>query len=731
MSWFDEQLRMREQTDDAQLSEALHSVAGAVMGERMTAAFSSRQAASSAIEEILKYYKRRPKETELPQELQTTGEQIEYLLRPHGIMQRTVKLEKGWYKDAIGPMLGTMKESGDLVALIPGRLSGYTLIDFAAGRKVRVGRKNEGLLDEEAICFYEPLPQKALDVGDLLAFMFRQLSAADIVLYLCLMGVSTLLGLLPPYLTKWLFGDVLASGSLRVLLSLAVFMICFSLCRLCFSAYQSLVNSRISTKQSIAVQAAVMSRIMSLPATFFKQYASGDLSQRAMYVQQLCSTLFSTIGVTGLTSVFSLVYIGQVFAFAPSLVIPSLGITVLTVLFSLWTTLAQTKISRQRMEKSAKLSGLTYATISGVRKIKLAGAEKRMFARWAKQYAELSRLEYDPPAMLKLAGTINMWITLAGTLLLYAIALKNRVSVANYYAFNSAYGMVSGAFAAFASVFATIANIKPILEMARPIMEAEPERSEQRKTVTKLKGAIELNHVTFRYSEDGVPVIDDLSMKVNPGEYLAIVGPTGCGKSTLLRLLLGFEKPQKGSVLYDRQDISKLDIQSLRRKVGVVMQDGKLFLGDIFSNIAVAAPMLTVDEAWEAARIASIDEDIRKMPMGMNTLISEGQGGISGGQRQRLMIARAVAAKPRVLMFDEATSALDNLTQKRVTEAIDSLDCTRIVIAHRLSTIRRADRIVYLEGGKIREEGTYEELIALDGSFAALVARQRLDIDAD
>ena len=223
------------------------------------------------------------------------------------------------------------------------------------------------------------------------------------------------------------------------------------------------------------------------------------------------------------------------------------------------------------------------------------------------------------------------------------------------------------------------------------------------------------------------PVLDNLSLKIRSGQYVAIVGKTGCGKSTLMRVMLGFETPQKGAVYYDGRDLKKLDLKSLRRHIGAVIQNGKLFMGDIYSNITISAPWLTLDEAWEAAELAGMAEDIRNMPMGMHTIISEGQGGISGGQRQRILIARAIAPKPKLLMFDEATSALDNLTQKQVSDALDRMKCTRIVIAHRLSTIRQCDRIIVLDSGKIIEDGSYEELIQKNGFFAELVSRQRLD----
>lgn len=729
MGWFDEQLKYRKQNDDDRFSDAIAGIAGAVMGKRLSDALDDREIAQSAIEAILKYYRCKGKTEELPASVKTLDEQLEYRMRPFGIMRRSVLLDKGWYKNAVGAMLGTMKEDGSAVALLPGGFSGYYFLDLKSGKKVKLNRKTEQLLDEEALCFYQPLPLKSLKMTDLLKFMAQQLSVSDVTIYVVLMGLATALGFLTPMFTKWLFGTVLESGSTQVLIALASFMVCFSVSQLCLNAFKTLIYSKIEIKQNTAVQAAVMNRMMSLPPDFFKDYASGELTQRSNYVQSLCSSLTNAIGGAGLTSVFSLVYIGQIFAFAPALVAPSLLITLATVVFSLIVTFAQMKISKERMLFSSKTSGMTYAMITGIQKIKLAGAEKRMFSRWAKQYTEEARLAYNPPMFLKLSSTISLVISATGMVVMYFMAVKSGVGVADYYAFNTAYAMVSGAFTSLAGIATIIANIKPTLEMAKPIMEAEPELAEGKEVITSLRGGIELNNVTFRYNEDMPNVIDNLSLRIKAGEYLAIVGSTGCGKSTLLRLLLGFEKPQKGAIYYDRKDISKVDLKSLRRKIGVVLQNGKLFSGDIFANIVISAPQLTLEDAWEAAEMASIADDIRAMPMGMNTLISEGQGGISGGQRQRLMIARAIAPKPKILMFDEATSALDNMTQKKVSEAIDKLHCTRIVIAHRLSTIRHCDRIIFLQNGKIVEDGTYEELIAKNGYFAELVARQRLDVE--
>ena len=726
MGWFEEQIKQRAEADEAVFSESFSQIAGAITGRRMSNALNNdRRVTEYAIEEIMEFY--RVKSSGLPDSIEDMNEVLEYLMRPHGIMRRSVRLDKGWYKDAVGAMLGTRKDDGTVVALIPTGFKGYRFYDRTVGKYVRIGRKNEDLIDADAIAFYKPFPLGKMGITDLFKYIVEQISVSDLAVLCFAMLLVTLVGTLTPRMNALVLSDVLGSKNKEALVGAGVFLFSAGLSGLLFSAVHSLADSRINTKLSINVQAAAMMRMLSMPADFFKDYSAGELSNRLQYINRLSDQLVGIVLSTSLTSLFSLVYIIQIFHFAPGLVAPALIVTLLTLLVTVITVIFQIRITRQQMLLGSKESGISYALISGVSKIRLAGAEKRAFGRWGKAYAEQAKLAYNPPVFLKVSQVIVTGISLVGTMVIYYYAIQTHVSVADYYAFNSSYGMVSTAFMALSQIVMTVAQIRPTLEMIKPLFETEPEVSEDKEVITRLSGAIELSNVSFRYNEDMPLVLDDISLKINPGQYVAIVGKTGCGKSTLMRIMLGFETPQRGAVFYDGRDLKRIDLKSLRQKIGAVMQNGKLFTGDIFSNITISAPRLTLDDAWEAAEIAGLAEDIRNMPMGMNTLISEGQGGVSGGQRQRIMIARAVAPKPRILIFDEATSALDNITQKQVSDSLDRMKCTRVVIAHRLSTIRQCDRIIVLEAGKIIEDGTYDELMTKNGFFAKLVARQQLE----
>ena len=696
MGWFEKQIKQRRDLDQQLFEESFFRAAGVVLGQRTAEKISDDHIITKqAIDDILKYFHFKP--VEIPKNVKEHEDQLDFCLRPHGLMKRQITLEENWYKDAYGPILAYTKEDNEPVALLPEKLIGYYYRDRATGKRVKINKKTVDIFNSEAYCFYRPFPQKKLGIPDLIIYMKQCISLNDIILIVLATLMVTGIGMLMPRITRALTGPVLSSKSAWILVSIAIFMVCTAISSQLIRTISTMLNSRVQTKISLGVQAALMMRVLSLPANFFRKYSSGELTSRSQSVNQLCSLILGMILGSGLTSLMSLLYITQIFSFAPTLVIPSLIIILVTVGFSVISSVVQIGISKKQMEHSAKESGMTFAMISGVQKIKLSGAEKRFFARWLNLYSEGAELVYAPPMFIRINGVITTAIGLFANIVLYFLAIESGIDQSNYFAFTAAYGAVMGAFTSLAGIALSFGRVKPILEMAEPFLKTEPETADNKEMVTKISGGIELNNVYFRYSENSPYIVNDLSLKIKEGEYVAIVGRTGCGKSTLMRLLLGFEKPEKGAIYYDGKDLNSLDLASLRRKIGSVIQSGGLLQSDIFSNIIISAPHLTLDDAWEAAEIAGIADDIRAMPMGMNTLISEGNGGISGGQKQRLMIARAVAPKPKILMFDEATSALDNKTQKQVSEALDKMGCTRIVIAHRLSTIRHCDRILVLD----------------------------------
>lgn len=728
MGWFENQIEERRAADKELLEAAFVKAAGAVVGMRgIEQILDESILAKDAVDEVLKYFRFKP--VELPDEITDPNEQLDYIMRRHGIMKRDVELTKGWYKDAFGPMLAFTKEDKLPVAMLPSKISGYTYTDPKTGESLKMNAKRAELFEKDAICFYRPLPQKELKVKDLLMYIRNCITFKDTFAVTVATTILTIIGLIMPRVVRLLTGPVRLSGRPSALVGVAISMICVAIATQLITSIRGMLTSRLNMKVSVGVESSMMMRLIALPAAFFRKFSPGELRSRASSVMQLSSTLIEIVLTVTTGGFSSAIYILQIFSFAAALVVPTLIIALLTMAVSAAATVSQVRLNRRLMDSTAKESGMSFGLITGVQKIKLSGAEKRGFAKWLNLYSDVAEMTYNPPLFLKINTAIILAISLFGNIVLYYLAIKSGVSQANFFAFTAAYGMVMGTVATISDIALSAAQIKPILEMAEPFLEIAPETSEGREIVTDITGSVDLEHVSFRYDDSMPYVLDDLSLKVKPGEYLAVVGKTGCGKSTLVRLLLGFEKPEKGAVYYDGKDINNLDLPSLRRKIGTVMQDAGLFQGDIYSNIVITAPELGMDEAWEAAEKAGIADDIREMPMGMSTYVSEGSGGISGGQRQRLMIARAIAPKPKLLIFDEATSALDNKTQRQVSEALDEMGCTRIVIAHRLSTIKHCDRIVVLDGGHIIEDGTYDELIKKGGFFAELVERQRLDTD--
>ena len=726
MNLFEKQINERKEQDQQLLENTFLQAAGIVYGQQTADELLDESIiAERAIDEILKYFHLKP--VKFPDSITDSGEQLNYSLRYYGVMKRTVLLDGEWYKDAYGVLLTHRKDNGEPVVLLPDKFGTHYSFKNHLGSTVRVNRKTAALFETEAYCFYKPLPHKKLTSKEFLYYIKDCMRAKDWVYLAFCVLLMTAVGLLIPQTVKVLTGDIVASGNTILLFFIGIFILCTVISvQLIRTVVDSLIK-RIRGKTSLTVHSALMIRILGLPSDFFERVSPGELAGFSSTVDELCELLISAVAGTGLTALASLLYIVQIFWIALPLGLPTLSILLITIGFGVLSAVVQTKINNKKLQLSAKEAKTRYNVINGIQKIKLSGAEKRFFAKWLGEYSESRRLSFSPPFFARISGVITLAVSLVSSIVLYNIAMDYGVGQSSYIAFAVAFGTVLGAIKLLSDSFVSVGKIAPMLQMLDIFMQTEPEAYGDRRIVSDLSGAVELNNIYFRYGENTPYIFKNLSLKIRPKEYIAVVGKTGCGKSTLVKLLLGLRTPERGEVAYDGHSLDLLDLSSLRGKIGTVMQNGELFQGSIFENITIAFPQATLDDAWKAAEIAGIADDIRAMPMGMHTLVSAGQGGISGGQKQRILIARAVVSQPKILIFDEATSALDNITQRQVSDSLDKMGCTRIIIAHRLSTIRHCDRILVLDNGAVAEEGSYEELTAKNGLFSELVSRQRTD----
>ena len=706
----------RAQLDDAMLDAAYRELASTVTGKTgLRAVRSDRAQMTDAIGEILAFYHRR---AEIPEGV----EPVDYVIETLNISCRTVFLEGEWYRDAVGPYLGRTTD-GQTVAILP-RRNHYEYYDKNTGKRVRINRETVKNLEAEAQYFYLPLPVGKLTVRDLYRYMLKSLTAWDYIQLIGATALASVLAMTLPAMTQLVFSGLIPSGQLNLVLPI-LFLLVFSVTSThLVNVLRTLAVGVVNIRAGASLQSAAMARVMSMPAGFFKQHASGEVAAQLSSIDNLTAATVKAVFSSGLTGLFSLIYIAQISAFAPALTVPAVIVLVLKTALSLACVVIGVKRTNVRMKKQASLSGRMLTIINGIQKIRLSGAEKRIFAKWANEYKDVADLTYHQPKILLYRQALMGFISLVGLVVIYYAAASSGISAANYMAFSSAYGLVSGAFTALIGIMSILTEFGPMLNMMKPILETEPEIEPGKLIPEQLTGKISVSHVSFRYNKDGPMLLDDVTLDIAPGEYLAIVGATGCGKSTLMRLMLGFEKPEQGAIYYDDHDMKSL---SLRRKIGTVLQNGQLMQGSIFSNLSIVKPDMTEDEAWDALEKAGLAEDVRRMPMRLQTILGENGAGISGGQRQRLLIARAMVGNPKVVFMDEATSALDNVAQAHAVRSLDALNCTRVVVAHRLSTIQNCSRIVVLDGGRIVEDGTYNELIALNGRFAHLVERQRLD----
>lgn len=644
------------------------------------------------------------------------------------VRYRQVALRGTWWTRDVGPLLCFRGVDKLPVAVLPGRHGAYEVVDPRTGACTPVDVSVRNDLDAFGYMFYRSLPDAPLGLTDLVTFGFRGLSWSfwSIALLATMSGV---LGLFVPIATGFVYSTVIPSAHPGQLLQLFLGLVTALIAAMAFELTRGFVVLRIEAKGGTTMQSALFDRLLKLPPRFFRRFSVGDLVSRVGGVGQV-QTLLSGTAVTailgGLTASFNLALLFRYDWRLAFVGILWAGVAMLVVAACGWFAI---RVQSEVQDHAGRLQGFVLQLISGITKIRLAGAEDRALAQWGRRYAAKVRLERQAARLQAGVTIFTDVLPLATSIVLFAGvgALVSGggglIDTASFIAFNAALGTFMAAAIATSNTLINLVQVAPLVKRALPILVEEPEVRVGKPDPGELTGRIEGKHLNFRYRPDGPLILDDVSFEADPGDFVAFVGPSGSGKSTSLRLLLGFEEPESGGVYFDGQDLASVDVAAVRRQMGVVLQSSRLMAGSIFTNIVGAAP-LTIDDAWEAAELAGLADDIRTFPMGLHTVMSEGGGTLSGGQKQRLLIARALATKPRIILFDEATSALDNRTQRLVSESLARMHATRIVIAHRLSTIRDARRIYVMVKGRVVEVGDYDELMHADGVFARLAARQ-------
>lgn len=653
------------------------------------------------------------------------------ILRASRVRPRQVALRGRWWREDNGPLLAYIAKDGakakrPVALLRPSATGSYVLHDPASGERRPMDAAAAEGLEPFAHSFYRPFPERALRVRDVLRFAIRG-STRDVIVLFGMAAAGSLLGMVPALATGMLFNTVIPGAQRSQLVQMTLVLLACAAAMALSSLTQGIALLRIEGRASGALQAAVWDRLLALPLGFFRPYTSGDLATRAMAIDAMRQVVSGSTVAALMGVILALGNIALMFWFSWQMALWASILIAFVILVTVAASVLQLRPQREAIALQSKAAGLVLQLLTGVAKLRVAGAEIPAFGLWARRFGEQRRLNYASRSIGTWIAALNAATPLLSSLVIFSIALAHAnagtLRTGDFLAFLTAFSSAMGAMLGASLALLATVNTLPLYEQARPILETLPEVSQAKSDPGVIAGDIEVQHAMFRYQQDGPLVLRDVSFRVQPGEFVAFVGPSGSGKSTLLRLLLGFETLESGSVYYDGQEIGGVDVQALRRQMGVVLQSGRLMSGDIFTNI-VGSSGMTLKDAWEAARMAGLAEDIESMPMSMHTVVSEGGGTLSGGQRQRLLIARAIVSRPRILLLDEATSALDNRTQAIVSASLEALQATRIVVAHRLSTIINADRICVMERGRLVQSGSYAELMAQQGPFLELARRQ-------
>lgn len=641
------------------------------------------------------------------------------------IRLRQVALKGEWWRRDNGPMLVYLEEGKKPMALLPKNKTSYELWNPAGGSPTLVTPEVALTIASFAYTFYRPFPDRLITAAEMFRFGLRP--GRNDLATVALMGIAIgLLGTITPLATGFLFDTIIPSANHSQLWHISLALLVSAIAIALFQITQSVALLRFEGQMDANLQAAVWDRLLSLPVAFFRQYTAGDLGERAMGINAIRQALSGTTISSILAGIFSIFSFGLLFYYSPSLAYLASGLVLIAVVVTVTAGYLQVRFERELVALQGKISGMVLQLINGIAKFRVAGSEGRAFVYWAGRFSDQKQLAYRSRTIANNLAVFNAAYPVLTSMAIFAAFANSQttqLSTGQFLGFTAAFSQFLFATLQVSTAIISVLAIVPMYERAKPIFQTLPETDETKASPGELSGAIEVSHLSFRYKENGPLILKDVSLQIRPGQFVALVGSSGSGKSTLFRLLLGFETPEAGAIYYDGQDLAALDIREVRRQMGVVLQNGRLLTGSIYENI-VGSSLLAIENAWQAARQSGLDEDVKRMPMGMHTLVSEGGGTLSGGQRQRLLIARAIVNQPRILFFDEATSALDNRTQAIVSESLEKLEATRIVIAHRLSTIINADCIFVMADGRVVQSGTYQELINQAGLFADLAKRQ-------
>jgi len=639
---------------------------------------------------------------------------------------REVVLEEKWYQHDSGPLLAYRTDGHQPIACVPIGPNKYMAYDAQKQTSCVIDEEYAKTLEVKADMVYRPFPNKVLKVKDLFLFGMKSVYKSDVIRFVLLALLGTLIGLLLPFMNEQLYDKFIPMGNQSGLVQISWVILACTVGNMSFTIVKNLAAFRSLNAMEYAVQSATYDRLFNLPESFFRKYDSADLAQRAMGISQIYNTIADVAIKTLLSAVFSLLYLWRMFKYSKKLSWVSLIMLLVCMAVIVWIGILQTKYETEKMELDSKTSSVMYQFLNGISKIRIAGVENRALYEYLKPYTQSRRINIRKEKMTIGVETLVGAMDTVFSIVLYYLMIKNEMdlSMGAFMGFNAAFGSFSGSMLEIVSSILQVNDVKPAYDRCKPILQTLPEFEEDTLMPGALTGDIEVNNVTFSYDETSGVVLNDVSMHIKSGEYIGIVGSSGCGKSTLLKLLLGFEKPDLGKIYYDGKDIDGLDKRELRKKFGVVLQDGKLISGSIFENITITAPGTKLERVKKVVKAVGLEDDIKQMPMGLHTVLSEDSGTISGGQQQRILIARAIVGNPKIIYFDEATSALDNVTQAMVCESLERLKATRVVIAHRLSTVMNCDRIFVMDKGTVVEQGSYQELMEKRGRFYDLAIRQ-------